>query len=196
MLSLVICRSRTYRVAASHIFSFYNSITGASPRYPFLPNDFYKVVLLVVPEWGIYANLIAQLMSQISSHFIVMYHRRIIRAGQRKYKERHHPELCAIVEAREEADEAGESQLTNAEVTEGIKRDRLCKHRFTRTHKPNGDKVVAKGVVNASLPAMSVCLATLLVISCILPSLRIETYGVVGIAIELGDKLASQSYSM
>ena len=171
-------------------FSSHNSISGASPVYPFLPNDFYKVDLLIVPMWGLYANLIAQLMSQISSHFIVMYHRRIIRTGQRKYQERHHPERTAAVVA---SGEAGESHSSSPVVPGDFKKDQLCKHRFTRAHKPDGDKVVASCTANASLPAISVVLAALLVVSCILPSLRIEAYGVVGIAIELGQKFTADA---
>merc|ERR1712038_2038149 len=44
----------------------------------FLPADFYSVNLMVVPLWGLYANLIAQLISQFSSHVIIHYHRKIV----------------------------------------------------------------------------------------------------------------------
>ena len=141
--------------------------------------------------WGLYANLIAQLMSQISSHFIVMYHRRIIRTGQQKYQERHHPERTAAAVAS--SGESGESNLSSPEMAEDSKKDQLCRHLFTRAHKQDGDKVVASCTVNASLPAISVVLAALLTVSCILPSLRIEAYGVVGIAIELGKRFAEDA---
>ena len=32
-----------------------------------LPRDFYVVDLIVVPVWGLYANLLAQLLSQVVS---------------------------------------------------------------------------------------------------------------------------------
>ena len=49
-----------------------------SPDVDFLPTDFYSLDLLVSPKWGLYANLMAQIISQISSHFIIHYHRRIV----------------------------------------------------------------------------------------------------------------------
>jgi hypothetical protein len=43
-----------------------------SPQASFLLNDLYSFdVVLVLVRWGLYANLIAQLLSQISSHVII-----------------------------------------------------------------------------------------------------------------------------
>jgi len=39
-----------------------------------LPENFYSIDILVVPKWGLYANLIAQVISQIFSHIIIFYH--------------------------------------------------------------------------------------------------------------------------
>merc|ERR1711884_653349 len=47
----------------------------------FLPKDLYSINLMVIPVWGLYANLIAQLISQISSHFILHYHYKIEKEG-------------------------------------------------------------------------------------------------------------------
>ena len=58
------------------------SPTG-SPDVEFLPVDFYSLDLLVSPKWGLYANLTVQIISQISSHFIIHYHRRIVEAAIR-----------------------------------------------------------------------------------------------------------------
>ena len=44
----------------------------------YLPENFYSVDLLVVPLWGLYANMIAQLLSQVSSHFMIHYHRQVV----------------------------------------------------------------------------------------------------------------------
>jgi hypothetical protein len=44
----------------------------------FLPNNLYELQLLVVPCWGLYSNMIAQLVSQINSHIMIHYHRKII----------------------------------------------------------------------------------------------------------------------
>lgn len=49
-----------------------------SPDTTYLPDDFYSIEMMVIPLWGLYANMTAQLLSQISSHFIIHHHRRIV----------------------------------------------------------------------------------------------------------------------
>ena len=44
-------------------------ITIESPSHvAYLPDGFYEVNMLVIPLWGLYANMLAQLVSQLSSH--------------------------------------------------------------------------------------------------------------------------------
>lgn len=45
---------------------------------PIVPNDFYEFQLMVVPYWGLYSNMIAQIVSQINSHIMIYYHQKII----------------------------------------------------------------------------------------------------------------------
>ncbi len=53
-----------------------------SPEVSFLPPDFWKVEVSVVPVWGLYANLIAQVQSQIISHICIYCHRNSIAAAE------------------------------------------------------------------------------------------------------------------
>ena len=46
-----------------------------SPVVSFLPPEFWIVEVSVVPVWGLYANLIAQVQSQIISHICIYFHR-------------------------------------------------------------------------------------------------------------------------
>jgi len=128
-------------------------------------------------------------MSQISSHFIVMYHRRIVKEGQRKYQERHHPERLSDV-VIEETDPA---PLLASETSDHEKKDLLCKHRFMQKFDNESERVVARRSVNFSFPVAAMMLSALLVVSCTLPSLRIEVYGVVGIFIEIGKYLKEEA---
>jgi hypothetical protein len=41
--------------------------------------------MLVVPLWGLYANMMAQVLSQITSHAIIYYHRRVVKAASREH---------------------------------------------------------------------------------------------------------------
>jgi hypothetical protein len=47
----------------------------------FLPDSLYSINMLVVPLWGLYANMLAQFVAQISSHFVIHYHRKAINAA-------------------------------------------------------------------------------------------------------------------
>ena len=64
-------------------------VSIVSPVVSFLPEDFYSIDLLVVPLWGLYANMIAQIISQVSSHFIIHYHRKIVTAAEGEYEQLH-----------------------------------------------------------------------------------------------------------
>merc|ERR1712194_385074 len=66
------------------LIAFRVSVNSPS-NLAFLPEGFYSLDLLVVPLWGLYANLIAQLVSQLSSHFIIHYHRKIAKRARDSY---------------------------------------------------------------------------------------------------------------
>ena len=52
-------------------------LSVASPNHlDFLPEGLYSINMLVVPLWGLYANMLAQFVAQISSHVIIHYHRK------------------------------------------------------------------------------------------------------------------------
>lgn len=163
---------------------------GKSPDYSFLPVEFWDIQLIVVPMWGLYANMIAQLMSQISSHFIVMYHRRILRYGKEVYTERHHPTATKQQLAIEQQDV---TTLLSPDVPEEEKKDQLCRHAFIRPHKAEEAKLVPRHVINGFLPICSVGLCVLLVFACIWPSLNLEAYGVIGLGIEFGNKFTVEA---
>ena len=61
-------------------------ISIESPDTSYLPNELYAIEMMVIPRWGLYANMIAQLLSQVTSHVIIHYHRRIVAKGTEKLK--------------------------------------------------------------------------------------------------------------
>ena len=134
--------------------------------------------------WGLYANMIAQLMSQISSHFIVMYHRRIIRDAKKMYKTRHHSQGKTGL-AVEQQDV---TELLSPDLAEEEKKEPLCKHAFIRPHKAEGARLEPRRVVNGLVPICALLLTVLLFFACYWPSLKLEVFGVVGIVIEVGQK--------
>merc|ERR1711871_1337142 len=51
-----------------------------SPNVSFLPENFWMVEVSVVPVWGLFANLLAQVQSQVISHVCIYYHRNSVAA--------------------------------------------------------------------------------------------------------------------
>jgi len=57
-------------------------LTVTSPQnIAYLSEDLYSFDMMVVPLWGLYANMIAQLISQISSHYNIYYHHKIVKCA-------------------------------------------------------------------------------------------------------------------
>eukprot|EP00940_MAST-03C_sp_MAST-3C-sp2_P000291 g291.t1 len=70
-------------VLVMSLVAFQVSVKSPEGR-SYIPVGFYFLKLRVVPLWGLYANLIAQILSQISSHFIIYYHRNITAAAEQE----------------------------------------------------------------------------------------------------------------
>jgi len=114
--------------------------------------------------WGLYANMIAQLISQMSSHYIIHCHRRILAGATEECNSKHRIE--------NNDDEASETQL--------------CKDSWTRQHRSKTEGLVVRRFVNKVLLGGSVLLCILLAISCGIASYKLEIVGLTGLFIELG----------
>eukprot|EP00980_Cylindrotheca_fusiformis_P014861 scaffold4056_cov115-Cylindrotheca_fusiformis.AAC.5 len=155
-----------------------------SPNKVFLPEDFYSVDLLVVPLWGLYANMIAQLVSQVSSHFIIHYHRRIINGAiaQTTHKE------SASVDDSPDCTTADSSIGGGSVVAKSDEDTRIAlhKHTYGRPHRGESDKLVVKPWVNKALLLFTVCLVGCIVVGSSVPSFSLEILGIIGLAVESG----------
>ena len=156
-----------------------------SPDVAFLPEGLYSVSLFVIPLWGLYANMIAQLVSQVSSHFIIHYHRRI---------EENASVACDQIIGRSSTCITETSDVSQS--SEGSARDEvndpsankviLRKHAFERPHRGSLDKVKVRRGVSGSLIVVALVVIGLLIAGCIVPSLSVEVLGVLGVAVESG----------
>jgi hypothetical protein len=170
------------------------NISIKSPHASFLPDDLYSVDIVLVPLWGLYANLIAQLLSQISSHVIIHYHRKVahdalIRSG--------HDEIEASEEDTGDNEETVE--ISSPVVRESARApDKLHEHNFLRPHRGIKDKLTIRPGVNIFLIATASALIALVIVGCSLPSFSFEQLGVLGIAIEFGRNFeeAKNDYSV
>ena len=153
-----------------------------SPDTGILPPGFYSLDLLVVPLWGLYANMIAQLVSQVSSHFIIHYHRKIVDMVTTQKDEK--SVLDGNSEVGNEKDD--DSYAVNMEVA--TEKNRLRQQEFVRPHRGETDKLVTYRWVNKAICIIVSCLAILFILGCTLPSFSLEIFGLVGIAVESGQK--------
>jgi len=136
----------------------------------FLPEGFYSLDLLVVPLWGLYSNLIAQLISQISSHFIIHYHRKILKKARASYQQRN-------------TDCSWKNTLNdrNQKVI-------LRTHQFGRPHRGEDEMLIVRSWTSCALIVLVLCLAACVIAGCILPSFSIDVFGLLGVAVEVGQE--------
>lgn len=158
--------------------------SNSSPNVGFLPDGFYSLDLVVHLKWGLYANMIAQLISQISSHFIIHYHRRVVHQATSSLKKKLnllHAESTVCSGLDEE-----DGDLVSEDSPVKIRKERLCEHAFARPHRGEKDKLVVRSFVNPTLVVFSVALSALIVAGCSVPSYSIDILGIVGILVESG----------
>jgi uncharacterized membrane protein len=132
---------------------------------------------------------IAQLISQVSSHFIIHYQRRVLGAAQDSWKRRHQnvdkSESCDGGEQKSVATSQDISFLKNEDANNDEK-ECLHDHQFSRPHRVEDERLVARTWINKSLWIASFCLVSLVIIGCTLPSFSLEILGIIGVAVESG----------
>jgi Paraquat-inducible protein A len=173
-----------------------------SPEVAFLPTDFYSLNLFVAPKWGLYANLTAQIISQLSSHFIIHFHRRIVQSASTKaiIPDLVHTDTVPLDD--EENDivllEKPPSRFSSRPLSLPIGKDRLCQQAFRRPHRGDSDKLVPRRIVSPLLVLLATCCCVLVVLGCALPSYSVSALGIVGVLVESGQKFTSAdtSYSV
>lgn len=141
----------------------------------FLPEGLYSINMLVVPLWGLYANMLAQLLSQISSHVIIHYHRKTITAARKS-----------------QDDEWGVSRPSDTAISP------LRKHSFVLDYEASTERAHVRKGASFLFATMLLSFVLLVICGCSLPSFSIETFGIVGLAIESGQQFqeAKTSYSV
>ena len=156
-----------------------------SPDVGFLPQDFYNINLLVVPLWGLYANCIAQLISQFSSHAIIHYHRQISKKAMRAYTERYRTENT---DEKVLSEDMEQSSTPTMEIADKDREECLCKHSFGRPHRGESEKLVARKWVGKALRTVVVVLSVLVLLGCSLTSFSLDVLGLIGVAVESGQE--------
>jgi len=144
-----------------------------------LPPDFYTIDILLVPLWGLYANLIAQVLSQLSSHAIIYYHRKVVTnaMNQMDLQRTRGTEADIVNPSLQLENHCGQS---SDDVEEA-----LYQHSFKKSHY-DSEHLLIRPWVNTLLIFVSLSLLALILVGSLLPSFSFEQLGIVGIIVELG----------
>jgi len=142
----------------------------------FLPDSLYSINMMVIPLWGLYANMLAQFVAQISSHVIIHYHRQTVNAAS---------------DAQEEEWNVQPSNLGNDP-------EKLRMHKFTLDYEASDERAVVRKSVHWVLAMGLASLVVLVIVGCVLSSFGIEVLGLVGLVVESGNEFeeAQTHYSV
>ena len=170
---------------------------AVSPDLAFLPPNFYSIEGYVVPLWGLYANLTAQLLTQISSHWIIHYHRQVVETAIRQQdrpNERDTPESDQQPDQSENENVQGDAEsngsdgehLSTASDDEADEPEALYKHGFGRPHRGEAKPLVVRSWVHVLILVGIFLVLCTVVSGCILPAFSMELLGLLGVVVEFG----------
>ena len=121
--------------------------------------------------------MIAQILSQISSHWIIHYHRRIVFIAAPHLD----PTRSADISEMKEEAQVQEPQSNAQAHTE-----RLFEHAFTRPHRGESDKLISRSVVKPLLYFLAILSSAFVVVGCIVPTYSLNQLGIIGLLVEAG----------
>jgi hypothetical protein len=154
----------------------------------------YRFDILVVPVWGLYANMSAQLLSQVTSHVIIAYHRALVNGARsqvrRERKDFEGQDSNADIEMNSQSARSSESSERGANAVNDATPDDhqpLYQHGFTRPHRGESEKLRVRPSVNPAIILVSVAAIVLTVCGCVLPCVSFNMQGLVGVAMESGN---------
>ena len=159
----------------------------------FLPDGFYSIDLLVIPLWGLYANMLAQLLSQISSHFIIHYHRRVVASGSS-------PLLPGGSDGLNEKEETNAAVDHLASESASIQKEEqhlnaLCHHKYRTDYHRHSQMGIVRPFTSKVIILGGIVVTALIIVGCSLSSFSLEIMGIIGIAVESGqDFLQAKTY--
>jgi len=167
------------------------------PKSQVHPEGLYNVNLFVVPMVGLYANLLAQVLSQIISHYIIYANRNVIAAARQAYESK---------ESTKQPDVVSHNQYTGLEVEIASETDRQRRDEMRaaiRTRVSVRKHLYDTGRNDGSVSRLPVWFSMLvtfvgavfvplsILIAVGVPSLRLTTKGLVGVLIEAGEEGAN-----
>lgn len=138
---------------------------------------------MVIPKLGLYANFIAQIVSQVSSHFIIHYHGKTIKETMSSLRQPHDGRANTRMTGEETGNESLSSTSSESTPLNPVS---LSTTSFRRPHRGDNKALVTRPFVSPLLVLTGAVIVSFVVAGCILPSFSADVMGFFGIAIELG----------
>lgn len=137
----------------------------------------------------------AQILSQISSHIIIHWHRQVVKTGYQKFVSQEAVNNCIIETDSAKLSDVGVEVIV-AERDEATGKqfiDSLSKHTYSEGPHKNNGQVKVQNCWNVSILIFGLVTILLLLLGCTLPSLRLEVMGMAGRFIAAGSDLGSEA---
>jgi len=151
-----------------------------SPASEILPKDLYSVDIQLVPLWGLYATLIAQILSQLSSHVIIYYHRKLVTNAIDGMKRNEVAQISDVLNNDDRIESLSHEHKNCA--TE----ERLHEHKFLRPHRELNERLKMRTGINSFIAIAIIVLVALCIFGCLQPAFSFEQLGFLGVVIEFG----------
>ena len=146
--------------------------------YSFLPDDLYAFNMLVLPKFGLYANFLAQIVSQLLSHGVIHYHRKIAYGFDS--------------DANQTVDEVDQHTTNNDDDAKALRT-----HRFINFgEKSDEGLTIQTQPSRADFFVAAVAILSLVLVICgsIFPSFALEVFGLLGILVESGQSFEAAAF--
>lgn len=143
-----------------------------------------------MPKLGLYANFLAQVVSQISSHFIIHFDRKSVLEAKRRLKKDEQSRY--LMDASPESTPQGGAPMASSfefdsnGFTLVEKEESIGSHVFLRRHRGENEGLVPKRFVSSLILLISFLASICIALGCVIPSFTAEISGLVGLVVESG----------
>jgi uncharacterized paraquat-inducible protein A len=138
--------------------------------------SFLTAVLISFPP-----SVYFQLVSQISSHFIIHYHRSVVNDAAGSLQHRHQLAAAAGLHGM-----LASPKLQEEAESCSCPKEQLSTHQFSRLHRGESAKVHVRSWVRYWVVFLGLSVTVLIIVGCTLPSISLEILGIIGVAVESG----------
>jgi len=168
------------------------------------PERYIAFEMFMKPLWGLFANLLAQIVSQISSHWIIHYQRKVIAAGLEKIKIERQEQYGSLHEQKQQGKNKNSRKSTDTLSSDQSneqqhirkKEEALCDHKFILGGSRVGQKLHVRKVANIAVGLFGCLTIVMIFAGSSVQYLQLEHSGLVYFALDRAGKESVINYSV